>query len=81
LRSLAHSIVTAVLVGAYAVVYLVLAAHSQGWLTLDGQAREPANPFVAIVAFGPSAYAGRRRPYHWPGVSRITSGWATSTST
>jgi rhomboid protease GluP len=37
LRSLAHSIVTPPLVGAYAVVYLVLASHGQGWLTLDGQ--------------------------------------------
>jgi rhomboid protease GluP len=36
LRSLAHSIVTPALIGAYAVVYLVLASRSDGWLTLDG---------------------------------------------
>jgi rhomboid protease GluP len=36
LRSLAHSIVTPALVGAYAVVYLVLASRGDGWLTLDG---------------------------------------------
>jgi rhomboid protease GluP len=36
LRSLADSIVTAALVGANVVVYLVLALHGEGWLTLDG---------------------------------------------
>lgn len=36
LRSLVDSIVTPALLGAYAVVYLVLALHGEGWLTLDG---------------------------------------------
>ena len=37
LRSVADAIVTPALLGANAIVYLVLASHGDGWLTLDGQ--------------------------------------------